>query len=221
MRFLMLKIVVMFGFGLTVLVQSTVAAAQHSRCYTTLSLGKGTVHELGTTKAEDRLLAQSYVVGSYSTNAKSTPYNFGIGCHVHKNVILEVTHREGLKAEVDGIYGIAGTVAGTEVKTDLFAVKRHAELSGYSASIIGQVNIIGPIYGTAKIGALYGKAFLSATSPKIPYDIEATRRIEGVVPIAGLGGMYKERNSRFAFGFDAEWYGKPVTIFNIYLRTYF
>ncbi len=200
-----------------VLFVSAVCHAHTTKCHLALSYGVAKVHELGTTKAEDRLLAENYIVGSYKTNSKSNPYEFAVGCDLNRYFGIQIGHREGLKAQVDSKFSFVGNILGEPVKTELVDVKRFAELSGYSVAFTGQMQLYGPLYLTGELGAMYGKAFIAATSPKIPYEIEATRRIEGVVPIGGLGLKYKA-SDRLALGIKGEAYGRYVSIVSGYVE---
>lgn len=206
-------------FALTLFTCEKAAAKEPSDCYATLSYGFGTVKYLGTDRLEDRLFAEEYFTGSYVTDRRSNPYSFGIGCDVGKYWSVEVTHHEGLSAEVNSQVALSGDYQ--ILNSDTLDVRRHAELSGYSLSLVGKLNLYGPIYATGKIGAMYGKAFVAVTSPKVPDQIEISRRAEGVVPIVGAGILYKPKNSRIAFGFEGEAYHRYVLIWSIYTQIRF
>lgn len=203
--------------------------AHMTSCYFSLSYGKGKVNYMGTTQLEDRLFSTEYVVGSYIAYPRSNPYSFGLGCELMRNIrftgmenlTLEVTHREGLKADVISQVGVSGSYLGRSFESEKYEIRRHGELSGYSATLVGKWNIYEPIHATARIGAMYGKASLSVSSPYIPYSIEATRRVEGVVPIAGLGVMYEPKGQKWSFSIEGEKYYKYVTIVSAVIRIHF
>lgn len=195
--------------------------AHETKCYFLLSYGKAKVNYMGTTQLEDRLFAQNHVVGSYVAYPDSNPHSFGLGCGLTKWLALEVAHREGLRADVISQVGLSGSYQGISYSTGTYEVRRHAELAGYSATFLGKFNMYGPLHATAKLGAMYGKASLSVTSPAIPYSIEATRKIEGVVPIGGIGIMWKEKGRRWSISYEKEKYDKYVTIDSIVWRMSF
>lgn len=204
---------------LAAFVSEKVVAKENSDCYATLSYGFGTVKYLGTDRLEDRLFAEEYFIGTYVADRRSNPYSFGIGCDMGKYWSIDVAHREGLSAKVNSLVALGDDYQ--ILSNDTLDVKRYAELSGYSLTISGKLNLYGPVYATGKIGAMYGRAFVAITSPKVPDEIEISRRVEGVVPIVGMGILYKPKDSRLAFGIDGELYHKYVRIWSVYTQIRF
>ena len=135
--------------------------------------------------------------------------------------MVEYVHRAGLQGEVNGRFRFEGNILGEAVKTDIFDVKRSGTLIGDGINLLGQVRIYDSTYLTGKIGALYTRVEVFATATKIPYDIEAVRRIEGVIPVVGIGLMFKPKESKSSLSFEVETYGKYVILYSLTWRRHF
>ena len=215
-------------FAAVLLFTSVPAFAHETGCYFLASYGKAHVRYMGTTQLEDRLFAINDVIGSYTTYPDSRPHSFGLGCLFPKKIpfidqlALEVVHREGLRADVISQVGVnLSAYSDVPRVSDTYELKRYAELEGYSATLVGTWKVAGPFSVNTKFGAMYGKAFLAVTSPAIPYSIEAVRRIEGLVPIGGVGITFSPQGKKWSLSLEEEAYWKYVNITSIVVRVRF
>ncbi len=200
-------------------------------CYVLAGYGLGTYHRANG-KYEDQLLAlgasgefhgHTYdvqVIGNYTIDQKSRPYEWGGGCDLSRYWAVEASYRKGFRMGIDGHYGVRATVDGKSYETSLLNIRERIEMEGFGLSIIGKYPLSEQLSLTGRLGVMRGEATLTVMLPQLTTTEFVVKRERGNLPIVGLGLMYRASRD-WSFAVEAVKYNGESQILSLMGRWYF
>lgn len=185
-----------------VLMMCAPLTARAADCYFLLGYGSGQFSRSYTEKLEDKLLGNRYIDGTYTTNARSQPYQIGGGCQIWKYAAVELEHFAGYRHEVTTTAALCADVLGERVCTKPGLLRRTATLEGWGLSILGRFPLSERVFLTGRLGTLSGVARVSLTIPESSDPVSLSLEERGIVPMLGLGLLY-QANQQFSLAGEA------------------
>lgn len=200
-------------------------------CYVLAGYGFGTYHRTNG-KYEDKLLAlgtsgeysgHTYdvqVIGSYTIDQKSRPYEWGGGCDFGRYWAVEASYRKGFQMGIDGHYGIRATVDGKSYETSMLNIRERIEMEGFGVSVIGKYPLSERLSLTGRLGVMRAEATMTVMLPQLTTTEFVVRREKGNIPIVGLGLMYRASRD-WSLAVEAVKYNDESQILSVLGRWYF
>lgn len=208
-----------------------VVRAEAADCYLLGAYGTGT-YDKTNGKFEDRLLSLGtsgeyrghtydvHMVGGYTIDQKSRPYELGGGCDFGRYLAVEASYRKGFQMSIDGRYGLRATIDGKAYETPRLNIRERIKMEGVGLSILGKYPLSEQLSLTGRLGVLHGEAKLTLMFPQLTTTEFVVKREKGNLPIVGLGLMYRA-SRHWSFAAEGVKYNGESEILSFAVRWYF
>ena len=189
-------------------------------CYLVAGLGQGRYKRSLTNKFEDHLLDRSWIQKTSTFKSTSYPYQLGVGCQFSRSFALEVGYLQGFKTQVNTTVAICGEIFDLSLCSKSVLLRREMTLEGWEVSGLGLLPLSQRVAFTGRLGILVGTGRATLLIPQLSKEIQFSTEKRGVIPVVGLGLMYRA-NPDFSLSFERKQFDGNSSLGQVVARWYF